>query len=96
MITDPKLADAYFDVEFFFAGGIAAKRHVLTKGDIITKHTHEYDHLSVLGYGSVRVTTPQTSRVYDAGECVVIEKNIEHQIVALEDSVWLCIHKELE
>jgi quercetin dioxygenase-like cupin family protein len=94
VITDQDQLDETFQTEFFFADKIAAKRHVLTAGDIVGKHTHDYSHLSIVGYGSVRVTTPKGSRVYDAGDCIVVDAGIEHTITALEDAVWFCIHKE--
>lgn len=94
MITDKQAIDEYFQVEFFFADNIAAKRHILNKGDKITKHIHDYSHLSILGYGSVRVDTPKSSKVYDAGDCIIVEKHTEHQITALEDSAWFCIHQD--
>jgi len=94
MITDEKELDAQFDAEFYFADDLAAKRFLLSKGDKIGKHIHTYSHLSILGYGSVRVETPEGSKVYDQGECIVIKANTEHVITALEDSAWFCIHTD--
>jgi quercetin dioxygenase-like cupin family protein len=94
VITDQDQLDETLQTEFFFADQVAAKRHVLNTGDIVGKHTHDYSHLSIVGYGSVRVTTPKSSRVYDAGDCIVVDAGIEHTITALEDAVWFCIHKE--
>ena len=94
MITDKKQLDEKFQTEFFFAKDIAAKRHILSAGDTVGKHTHDYSHLSIVGYGSVRVTTPKGSRVYDAGDCIIVEENTEHVITALEDSAWFCIHTD--
>lgn len=91
-ITDPSVMDEYLEVEFFTADNLFAKKHILSKGDKIGKHIHSYSHLSILGYGSVRVNTPNGSKVYDAGDCIVITENTEHTIVALEDSCWFCIH----
>jgi quercetin dioxygenase-like cupin family protein len=96
MIVDPKSIDEACQVEFFFADNLAAKRHILSAGDIIGKHTHDYSHLSIVGYGSVRVNTPDGSRVYDAGDCIVVKANTEHHITALEDSAWFCIHTDKE
>ena len=95
-ITDPDVMDEYLDVEFFTADNLFAKRHILSKGDKIGKHIHTYSHISILGYGSVRVETLEGSRVYDAGDCIVIKANTEHHITALEDSAWFCIHVDKE
>jgi quercetin dioxygenase-like cupin family protein len=96
VITDKDQLDETLQTEFFFADRLAAKRHVLSAGDIVGKHQHNYSHLSIVGYGSVRVTTPKGSRVYDAGDCVIVEADIEHTITALEDSVWYCVHVDKE
>lgn len=96
MITDEKLLDEQFQTEFVFAKNIAAKRHVLSAGDVVGKHSHDYDHISIVGYGSVRVNTPNSSRVYDSGDYVIVTANTEHTITALEDSVWYCVHPNKE
>ena len=96
MITDKHDIDERLEVEFFQADDLFAKRFILSKGDKIGKHIHSYSHLSVLGYGSVRVETSEGSKVYDAGDCIVIKANTEHHITALEDSCWLCIHVDKE
>jgi quercetin dioxygenase-like cupin family protein len=95
MITDETEIDQRLGAELFLADNLLAKRFVLSKGDKIGKHIHTYSHLSVLGYGSVRVDTLKGSRAYDSGDCIVIEKETEHTITALEDSVWFCIHTDL-
>lgn len=94
MITDKEALDELLQVEFFEADDLFAKKHIITKGGKIGKHIHTYSHLSILGYGSVRVTTPEGSKVYDAGDCIVIKANTEHVITALEDSCWFCIHTD--
>ena len=96
MITDEKIIDDYMDVEFFTADNLFAKRHILSKGDKIGKHIHTYSHLSILGYGSVRVDVTGSSKVYDSGDCIVITANTEHVITALEDACWFCIHTDKE
>ena len=97
MITDESEIDNHCQIEFFFSDfGLSAKKHVLSKGDTIGKHIHPYSHLSILGYGSVRVNTPEGSKVYDAGDCIEIKKDTEHVIHALEDSAWFCIHVDKE
>lgn len=95
MITDESKMDAYLQVEYIEADDQIAKRHLLSKGDKIGKHIHTYSHLSILSYGSVRVNTEGGSKVYDAGDCIVIKANTEHVITALEDSCWFCIHNTL-
>lgn len=93
-MTDEQLMDDKFQVEYFTAGRQTAKRFVLSKGDKISVHIHPYSHLSILGYGSIRVDTPGKSKVYDVGDCIVITAHTVHSITALEDSCWFCIYEE--
>ena len=95
MMTDKNEMDDFLQVEYIEADDQIAKRHLLSKGDKIGKHIHTYSHLSILGYGSVRVDTTKNSKVYDAGDCIVIKANTEHVITALEDACWFCIHNTL-
>lgn len=92
LITDEQLMNEVLQVEIFEATNQFAKRHILQKGGKMAKHIHTYSHLSILGYGSVRVETSEGSRVYDSGDCIVIKANTEHSILALEDACWFCIH----
>lgn len=65
-------------------------------GMVGIQHKHEYPHLSVLMSGQVVLKTDTTSRILDARKgpvSVVVEANEYHQVTAIEDSVWLCIHK---
>jgi quercetin dioxygenase-like cupin family protein len=92
LITDTDVMDELLQVEIFESDNQFAKRHVMPKGGKMCKHIHTYSHLSILGYGSVRVETLEGSKVYDAGDCIVIKANTEHSITALEDACWFCIH----
>ena len=94
MITEEQQLNEKFDVEFFKADGQIAKRFILSKGDKITTHINPYSHLSLLGYGSLRVDTPKRSLVHDIGDCIVITAHTVHTITALEDSCWFCIFQE--
>jgi quercetin dioxygenase-like cupin family protein len=92
LITDEKIMNEVLQVEIFESDNQFAKRHIIPKGGKMCKHIHSYSHLSILSYGSVRVETDKASKVYDAGDCIVIEANTEHSITALEDACWFCIH----
>jgi quercetin dioxygenase-like cupin family protein len=96
MITDIEIIDKHCEVQFFESDKLFAKRYVMGKGDKIGKHIHTYSHLSILGYGSVRVDTPDGSRVYESGDCIVIKANTEHFVTALEDTCWFCVHTDKE
>lgn len=63
----------------------------------VVKHTHSYDHFSILASGVVTVTLGDLYSVdYQAPCCIKIAAGIEHSVTALEDSVWFCIHGTTE
>lgn len=75
-----------------FGAGVYARQAILLKDHVVKKHIHEYDHLSILGSGKVVVSTEDGDRIFNAPACILIEAKKEHAIVALEDSIWFCIH----
>lgn len=83
------------NVAHHFADELYAKECLLPKGFKCAKHMHSYSHLSILAKGRVTVTTETGSVEYCAHEkpvCILIEAGLVHEVSALEDSVWFCIH----
>lgn len=80
-------------IAHYFSGGVYAKKMVLAAGHVATTHKHEYDHMSILSSGVAVVTCEGVESKYVAGDVVEIKKCVEHSILAVEDSVWFCIHK---
>ena len=63
------------------------------KGDTMKGHKHKYDHATFLSKGSVLVKTEKMARVFEAPVSIYIDKDLEHEIIALEDdTVASCIH----
>ena len=82
-----------FNMLHNFSDGLYAKEIVLPKGAFAVQHKHTYDHLSILAKGKVQVLFEgELSKVFEAPACINIVKNLNHSIMALEDSVWYCIH----
>lgn len=75
-----------------FSSGVYAKQMSLPKGYMALSHAHNYDHLSILGKGRVIVRTDDSVQEYTGPACLTIKANTHHQIEALEDSIWFCIH----
>ena len=76
-----------------FSEGLYAKQMVFPKDAIITQHKHTYDHLSILAKGKVKVLFDNDKvETYTAPACINVVKDENHAILALEDSVWFCIH----
>lgn len=67
--------------------------HFEKAGNVEYGHCHIFDHLTLLAHGSLRVTIGGVSTDYTAPQMIFIRKNIEHELLALEDgTVAFCIH----
>ena len=75
-----------------FSDNLYAKQMSIPKGSSIGKHIHDYNHLSILAKGVVLLRTDEGEQMFEAPACIEIKKNIEHSLIALEDTVWFCIH----
>ena len=78
----------------FSAGGVYAREQTLKAGEEVTKHVHDYDHLSYLASGSATLEVEgELSALH--GPCMLeVKAGKEHRIQAITDIVWLCIHSE--
>lgn len=62
-------------------------------GDIEHGHKHQFDHLTLLASGALRVTVEGKSTDFKAPHMIYIHKDKHHELVALEDNtVAYCIH----
>jgi quercetin dioxygenase-like cupin family protein len=78
--------------EHFFSQGLYAKKMTIPAGTQIPTHRHVYDHLSILAQGRVRVTVGAITQEHVAPSMIEIKKELAHNIQAIEDSVWFCVH----
>ena len=75
-----------------FSDHIYAKEMTLPKGHVALSHRHSYSHLSCLAQGECIVYTNGEQNSYKAPAMIEIKAGVEHQIEAVEDVVWFCIH----
>lgn len=75
-----------------FSDGLYARQMMLPKDHFAVTHAHEYDHLSILASGRVTVEIDGSVEEIAAPACINVAAGKHHRIVALEDSVWFCIH----
>lgn len=69
------------------------KQMVFMKGDINPGHKHTFDHQTLLGTGSVKVTVNGKSSIFHAPTIIFIRAGNEHLIEAMEDNtIAYCIH----
>lgn len=75
-----------------FGGGVYAKETRIPAGYVLGKHTHTFDHLSILASGVVQLTVDGESRSITGPACVVIEADKTHELKAVTNTVWYCVH----
>lgn len=62
-------------------------------GDIEIGHTHQFDHLTLLAKGKLKVTVEGVSTDFTAPHMIYIHKDKVHELEALTDeTVAYCIH----
>ena len=84
--------DEILSVSHHFSDGLYAKQIPIPKDTFVMQHKHEYSHLSILAKGRVLVKTDDDVEEIVAPACLNIAAGKYHSIMALEDSVWFCIH----
>lgn len=67
--------------------------HFEKAGDTEIGHTHQFDHLTLLAKGRLRVTVDGVDSEFTAPQMIWIHKDKVHELVALTDNtVAYCIH----
>jgi quercetin dioxygenase-like cupin family protein len=84
------------NIKHHFGAGTYIREGIIPSGYRIKKHTHTYDHFSILASGVVSVLANGVMTPYYAPACIKIEKDVEHEVLALMDSTWYCIHGTTE
>jgi quercetin dioxygenase-like cupin family protein len=80
--------------ELGYFGNIWVRQHVLErKEDKVPGHKHFFDHVTLLTKGKVEVTVEgKEPKQFTAPTFIVIKKEQEHKIVALEDdTIYYCV-----
>ena len=80
-------------IAHFFSDGVYAKQMLLLENHSVQTHKHEYDHLSILAMGRVVVAVDGKQLIYTAPSCIEIKAGQEHSILAVENSVFYCVHR---
>lgn len=67
--------------------------HFVRVGDTEPGHSHQFDHLTLLAKGRLKVTVDGVASEFTAPHMIYIQKDKIHELVALEDgTVAYCIH----
>lgn len=76
----------------YFGAGLYAKESIVPAGYFVAKHTHNYTHLSILAVGKALVKAGDKAMEYEGPACIEIEANVPHEIRAITNVIWYCIH----
>ena len=79
-------------VSHHFSDGLYAKEMYLKAGYIATSHSHKYSHLSILAKGEVYLRVNGVISYHASPCCIEITAEQEHEISAITDVVWYCLH----
>mgnify|MGYP000562464335 CR=1 FL=1 len=67
--------------------------HFKSAGDVEVGHTHQFDHLTLLAKGKLKVTVEGVVSEFTAPHMIYIHKDKVHELQALVDeTVAYCIH----
>lgn len=80
-------------IKHHFFPSLYAKEMHLPAGHRAISHRHEYDHISMLSEGRATVKAGGAEIEYAAPAFIMIRGHIEHEITALEDVTWFCVHE---
>lgn len=86
-MTEPKIEIACV------ANLFSRQMHFVAVGDTEYGHTHPFDHMTLLAYGSLRVTVGDKATDFHAPAHIYIKAEVQHELIALEpNTVAYCIH----
>lgn len=88
----PCVACVQPEVTHHFGGGVYAKQVFIPAGNVVAKHKHNFDHLSILARGVVQIEVDGEVKELTGPACITVSKDKYHLISALTDCVWFCIH----
>ncbi len=88
-VLQPLTAD---QISHHFSSGVYAKEMRFAAGTAAISHRHQFDHMSILVSGRVVVTTPQGVTALVGPSVITMRAAMEHQVEAITDAVWFCIH----
>ncbi len=92
MAIQDQFAACGVGITHHFAGGVYAKETHIPAGVKLTQHVHTYDHLSALAHGTAAVEVDGVRTVHVAPAFLTIRAGLAHEVTAITDVVWACIH----
>lgn len=79
-----------------FAPGVYMREIRIPKGATVVGKIHKTEHLNVLSKGRLHLATEDGTRVVEASMVVKSSPGVRRAAVALEDSVWITVHPNVD
>ena len=83
-------------VTHHFAAGIYGREMLIPQGTVLTGKIHRAECLNIVSKGKIRVLTEHGLRTVEAPATFVSPPGVKRVGLALEDTVWTCIHPNPE
>ena len=77
----------------YFADGMYARELMQPEGSLVVGKVHKREHLFIVMKGSIKVVLDDAVRVLDAPAVIVSKPGAKRAILALEDTVYITVHK---
>ena len=88
-----KLPQAELPTEHYFANGMYARKLFRPAGTLIVGKDHKHEHIYMLMFGRLQVTTDDGVREIGPGEVIVSKPGTKRAVLALEDSCAVTVHR---
>ena len=73
--------------------GVYVKGVFIQAGKKLTNHSHSFTHKSILAFGTVMVKVGDADPiVYPGPDVLLIERGAQHEVTAVTDAYWFCVH----
>jgi quercetin dioxygenase-like cupin family protein len=81
-------------IKLGYTGNVYTRMMVFENvGDVEQGHTHEFDHLTLLATGSLKIVANGQETIFNSPHMIWINKDVQHELTSLEpNTVAYCIH----
>jgi hypothetical protein len=79
-------------VKHYFAPGVYAREMIIPKGCLIVGKIHKHEHLNIISYGHVSVSTYEGVKSYMGPLTMTSPKGVKRVVYAHEETMWTTIH----
>jgi len=83
-------------VAHYFGKNLYVKQAVIQPGYLVKKHTHDYDHISILAMGKAAVEIEDEITLVDGPAVITVAAGKQHSVEALTQVVWFCVHSTVD